>query len=112
MERISLIRFSFDRKALGIPLTKANKFYRTLYGYHSSSYYGKYHNWVAGFIEEIDAKKISSSTIMLPFDKLDILIKFLEENGAKVEIITDELFIEKERYQKIISMGKEVLTPK
>ena len=112
MIRIALLRFSFDRKALGLSLLKANKFYRTLYGYHNSSHYGRYHHWVNGFIDDIDGKKIASSMILIPRDNLATLIKFLERNGAEIQIVADELSIEKEQFEKIISMGKEVLTPK
>lgn len=112
MKRIALLRFSFDRKALSLSLLKANKFYRTLYGYHNSSHYGRYHNWVKGFIDDIDAKKISSSAILVPIDNLTVLTNFLEESGAEVEIIVDELLMDEEKYDYIISMGKEVLTPK
>lgn len=112
MKRIALLRFSFDRKALGLSLLKANKFYRTLYGYHNSSHYGRYHNWVKGFIDDIDAKKISSSTILVPKDDLNALVEFLEDNGANIDLIADELLIDDEKYDDIISMGKEVLTTK
>ena len=112
MIQIALLRFSFDRKALCLSVAEANKFYRKLYGYHNSSHYGRYHHWVNGFIDEIDGKKIASSMILIPKDNLTALIKFLEENGAEVQIVADELLMEEEEFEKIISMGKEVLTPK
>jgi len=112
MIRTSLLRFSFDRKALCLSVAEANKFYRTLYGYHNSSHFGRYHHWVKGYIDEIDGKKIASSMILIPKDNLTALIKFLEKNGAEVQIVADELLIEKEQFEKIISMGKEALTPK
>lgn len=112
MIRIALLRFSFDRKALGLSLLKVNKFYRTLYGYHNSSNYGRYHHWVNGFIDEIDGKRIASSTILVPKDNLAPLVELLEKSGAKVQIIADGLLIKEEQFEEIISMGKEALTPK
>ena len=112
MIKLALLRFSFDRKAHGLSLLNANKFYRTLYGYHNSSHYGRYHHWVNGFIDEIDGKKIASSMILIPKENLITLITFLKENGAEVHIVADELLMEKEQFEKIISMGKEALTPK
>lgn len=112
MIQTSLLRFSFDRKALCLSVAEANKFYRRLYGYHNSSHYGRYHHWVNGFIDEIDGKKIASSMILIPKDNLITLTTFLEKNGAEVHIVADELLIEKEQFEKIISMGKEAFTPK
>ena len=112
MIQTSLLRFSFDRKSLCLSVAEANKFYRTLYGYNNSSHFGRYHHWVKGYIDEIDGKKIASSMILIPKDNLTVLIKFLKKNGAEVQIVADELLIEKEQFEKIISMGKEALTPK
>lgn len=43
---------------------------------------------------------------------LNALVVFLEDNGANIDLIVDELLIDDEKYDDIISMGKEVLTPK
>ncbi|MFO8050862.1 MAG: hypothetical protein R6V01_04100, partial [Thermoplasmatota archaeon] len=59
-----------------------------------------------------NAKKISSSTILVPKDNLNDLVDFLENNGANIDLIVDELLIDEEKYDEIISMGKEVLTTK
>ena len=112
MIQLALVRFSFDRKALGLSLLKANKFYRTLYGYHNSSHYGRYHHWVNGFIDDIDGKKIASSMILLPNDNITILTNYLEEHGSEVQIVVDKFFMEEKEFDKIISMGKEAFTPK
>ena len=107
MKKISLIRFSFDRKALGLSVAETNKFYRKLYGYHSSSNYGRYHHWIDGFINEVDGKKIATSMIIVPKKNRNNLCKYLEENRAVVQIVVDEMLIEELVFETIVSMGKE-----
>ncbi len=112
MIKISLIRFSFDRKALGLSVAETNKFYRNLYGYHSSSNYGRYHHWVDGFISEVDGKKIASSMIIVPRKNRNRLCRYLEENQAVVQIVADEMHIDELNFKKIVSMGKEGFSQK
>jgi len=110
MLRVVLLRFKLDRNALSSG--DVNRFYRKLYGYHSCSFYGKYHHWVNGLLDEVNGKKVSNSTIMIPNTNLTQLKEYLEDNSASVEIISDKIFIEEKEFVKIKSMGKEVLIPK
>lgn len=109
---VVLLRYNLDRKRLGLSSGNVNRFYRKLYGYHSCSYYGKYHHWVNGFLDEINGKKVSNSSILIPDINLTQLKEYLEDYGATVEIISDKLFIDDAEFPKIKSMGKKVQTPK
>lgn len=106
MLKIALLRFKFERKRLGLSMAETNKFYRKLYGYHSCSYYGRYHHLVEGLLDELNGKKIANSAIIIPMENLKILKKYLEENSAIFEIISDKIFIEQEEFENIKSMGK------
>ena len=110
MLRVVLLRFKLDRNALSSG--EVNRFYRKLYGYHSCSFYGKYHHWINGLLDEANGKKVSNSTILIPDINLTQLKEYLEDNGATVEIISDKLFINEKEFARIKSMGKVALTPK
>jgi len=112
MFRVVLLRFSFDRKKLGLSSGDVNKFYRKLYGYHSCSHYGTYHHWINGFLDDVNGKKVSNSSILVPDICLARLTEYLENNDAIVEVITDKLFMEEAEFAKIHSMGKGLATPK
>ena len=106
MLKIALLRFKLDRKGHGLSMADTNKFYRKLYGYHSCSYYGKYHHLVEGLVDELNGKKIANSAIMIPLENLRVLKEYLADNGAIVEIISEKILIEQEEFEKIKSMGK------
>ena len=112
MLKMVLLRFNLDRKKLGMTVGEANRFYRRLYGYHSSSFYGRYHNWIDGLLDEINGRKVANSAIMVPETSYSQLTKYLNENGATVEIVSENIFIEEDEFGKIKSMGKDEVTPK
>lgn len=112
MIQLVLLRFKFDRKTLKMTSKDANKIARQLFGYHSHSFYGKYHHWVNGLLDEIDGKRIGAGTILVPRNAVNQLKNFLENNNAIYEIISSKLFMKKEDFLKIKSMGKDVLTQK
>ncbi len=112
MIQLVLLRFKFDRKTLKMGSKDANKIARRLFGYQSYSFYGKYHHWVNGLLEKIGGKRIGAGTILVLQHGFDQLKTFLESNGATYEIVSDKLFMKKEDFLRIKSMGKEELTQK
>lgn len=110
MLRVVLLRFKLDRNALSSG--EVNRFYRKLYGYHSCSFYGKYHHWINGLLDEANGKKVSNSTIMIPATNLTQIKDYLEDNSASIEIVSDKILIEEKEFARIKSMGKVALTPK
>ena len=112
MIQIVLLRFKFDRKTLKMSSKDANKITRQLFGYHSHSFYGKYHHWVNGLLDEIEGKRIGAGTILIPEKMFDQLKKFLECNNAMYEVTSNRIFMMEEDFLKIKSMGKELSTQK
>ena len=65
---------------------------------------------INGFLDEVNGKKVSNSSIMIPDIWLAHLTEYLADNDAAVEIITDKLFIEEAELAKIHPMGKGLPT--
>ena len=107
MFKFVLLRFRLDRKALGLSSGDVTKIYRKLYGYDNRSHYGRYRHWVGGVMDEVKGKKVGGGNILVPSKNIDRLLKFLDENNAIVDTISDRIFMEEEDFDRIISMGKD-----
>jgi len=107
-----LVRVNLDRKNLGMTPGDANKFFRRLYGYHSCSYYRRYHHRVDGLLDKIQGKRIANSAILIPKTSFIQLRDYLEGNGATAEVVSDKIFMDEEEFAKIDSMGNREITQK
>ena len=112
MKQLVLVRVDLDRKELGMTPGDANKFFRRLYGYHSCSHYGRYHHWVNGFLDEIDGKRIATGAVLIHEKSFIRLNKYLKDAGATMDIVSDKVFMEKDEFDQLISMGKKSMTNK
>ena len=108
MLKVTLIRISLDRKELGLTPGEVSKFQRQLYGYHSSSHYGRYHNWVGGLLDAVKGRKVGNGMLLVPENDINRLRQFLEKSRATVEIVTDKLHIEEEDFYKVKTMGPKI----
>ena len=108
MLKVILIRITLNRKSLGLTTGEVSKFQRQLYGYHSSSHYGRYHNWVSGLLDAVKGKKVGNGMLLVPENDFSRLRQFLDESKATVEIVTDKLHIEEEDFDKIETMGPDI----
>ena len=108
MLKVILIRITLNRKGLGLTMGEVSKFQRQLYGYHSCSHYGKYHNWVSGLLDEVKGKKVGNGMLLVPEKYFDRLCQFLDESRATVEIVTDRLHIKEDDFDKVETMGPEI----
>jgi hypothetical protein len=102
MKRVAIVTFKFDRKENNMTTNDANKFYRKLYGYKNWSCYSRYKTFVKGFIHEINAVKISNSTVLVPYKNLNRLIAYLSDNNAKPSVNIDKIYIDPKEFEKII----------
>ena len=111
MLRLALIRISIDRKKHDLTAAQVTKAYRKLYGYHSHSYYGKYHNWVTGFVDEINGKRVASNAIMIPAENIEEFTDYSKEKSIDYEIVTDEIFMKGDVFEEVIPFGKKTDSP-
>ena len=68
-----------------------SRFYRKLYGYNNSSFYGKYHSRVPGFLDGIRHIKYANGVIVVESEKSNRVIRFLRSNRANVHSWSIEL---------------------
>ena len=101
MIRLSIIAFKIKRKENNIATKDANRFYRKLYGYNNWSCYSRYRTFVKGFIHDINALRISKSTLLVPYKNQNQLLQYLIKNKAIPTIITTNIYMEEEDYSKL-----------
>jgi len=101
MKRLAIVTFKFERKENNITTKDANKFYRKLYGYKNWSCYSRYKTFVKGFIHEINAIKLSKSTIIVPYKNLNKLIRYLIDKKAKPIVNIDKIYIDSKEFERI-----------
>lgn len=87
----TLIVFGLERSGKGISAASYSRFYRKLYGYNNSSYYGRYHSRIPGFLEGMGHIKYANGVIMVGSDDSRRVIRFLKSNEARVLSWTVEL---------------------
>ena len=71
---------------------------RKLYGYRSSSNYGRYHYEVKGLLDTIPSIRYEDGNFLIPSSKKRKITEFLEKNNASYRmwrVIPDESEMEK-----------------
>ena len=101
MMRFAIVTFKIERKENNITTKDANKFYRKLYGYKNWSCYSRYKSFIKGFIHEINAIKLSKSTILVPYNNLNKLIQFLNDYYTEATVTTDKIYIDQKEFERI-----------
>ncbi len=80
----SLIVFTFERSEKGISPGSYSRLYRKIYGYNNSSYYGKYHSRIPGFLDGIRYIKYANGVILVRKEDSSMIVEYLKENKARV----------------------------
>ena len=86
-----LIVFGVERNRKGVSAASYSRFYRKLYGYNNSSFYGKYHSRILGFLDGIRHIKYANGVIVVDGENGNRVIRFLRSNRAKVHSWSIEL---------------------
>ncbi len=79
-----LIVFGVERNRKVVSAASYSRFYRKLYGYNNSSYYGKYHSRIPGFLDGIRHIKYANGVILVDNENGRKVIRFLRSNKARV----------------------------
>ncbi|MCL4413114.1 MAG: hypothetical protein M1526_07165 [Candidatus Thermoplasmatota archaeon] len=86
METALLIHVWIPFKRKGMERKEQSRIYRMLYGYNSSSKYGKYHYTRKGLLDTIPSIRYEDGNFMIPARKKNKVINFLEENNASYRL--------------------------
>ena len=82
----------------GMERKEQARIYRKLYGYRSSSNYGRYHYDVKGLLDTIPSIRYEDGNFLIPSSKKRKITEFLEKNNASYRmwrVIPDESEMEK-----------------
>ncbi|MGP6206671.1 hypothetical protein ACNF42_01350 [Cuniculiplasma sp. SKW3] len=82
METAILVHVWIPFRRNGMGRKEQARIYRKLYGYRSSSNYGKYHYNVKGILDSIPAIRYEDGNFIVREEDFPALKKFLEENGS------------------------------
>ena len=84
----------------GMERKEQARIYRKLYGYRSSSNYGKYHYDVKGILDSIPTVRYEDGNFIVREEDFPVIRKFLEDNRSSYRtwrVIPDKAEIEKLR---------------
>jgi hypothetical protein len=82
----------------GMERKEQARIYRKLYGYRSSSNYGKYHYDVKGILDSVPSIRYEDGNFIVREEDFPVIKKFLEENGSSYrtwKVIPDEEEVKK-----------------
>ena len=82
METAILIHVWIPYTRNGMGRKEQARIYRLLYGYNSSSKYGRYHYRRKGLLDTIPSIRYEDGNFLIPEDGKKEVIEFLEKNNA------------------------------
>ena len=86
IETATLIHVWIPFKKKGMERKEQSRIYRMLYGYNSSSKFGKYHYREKGLLDTIPSIRYEDGNFMIPEGKKTKVINFLKKNNASYRI--------------------------
>ena len=99
MESAILVHVWVPFRKKGMERKEQARIYRKLYGYRSSSNYGKYHYSVKGLLDTIPSIRYEDGNFLIKEEDLDTVKKFLEENDSAYR--TWRVIPEKEEMERL-----------
>jgi len=88
METAILFHVWIPFKHKGMERREQSKIYRLLYGYNSSSKYGKYHYRIKGLLDTIPSIRYEDGNFLVPKSGKGEVISFLEKNKVNYRMWT------------------------
>ena len=99
VETAILVHVWIPFRRIGMERREQARIYRKLYGYRSSSNYGKYHYNVKGLLDSIPAIRYEDGNFIVREEDFPVIKKFLEESRTSYR--TWRVIPEKEETEKL-----------